>query len=122
MLKWFKRFFEKPKPASASRLYSPDEVPESIETLETAMSRLYRFQPLVKNLPALEELIEYEMDFAGRVIISPDYSQEQANFFRGAFWLSKQIGEKLVGLNEEIRKLDEKLTEAKKKPENIVRR
>ncbi len=120
-LNWFKRFFEKPKPVSASRLFSPDEAPESIEKLETEFSRLQRFQPLVRHLAVIEELIEYEMGLATTVLTDPSQSQERAQFFRGAFWLAKQIGQKLVGLEIEIANKDRALTEAKKKPENVVR-
>lgn len=121
-MKLFDRFFKKPKPVAATRLFSPDEVPDSLETLEASLERLRRFQPLVRNQDALEELISYEMSFAERALTDPAYSAEQAQFFRGAFWLAKQIGQKLVSLNDEIARKDDELTKLKKKPENVVGR
>lgn len=120
-MKWFKRFFEKPKPTSAARLFSPDEVPDNIESLEAEVLRLQRFMPLVRQQAVIEELIEYEMGLATTVLTDPARPQETAQFFRGAFWLAKQIGQKLVGLEMEYANKDQALTEAKRKPENVVR-
>jgi hypothetical protein len=110
-----KRLFEKPKPLEAMKLYSPGDVPDSLETLEASLERLRRVQPLVKHRDLIQDMIEYEMELAQRVLTDPNHPQETRQFFGGAFWLVKQIGQKLNGLDDEIARKEKELTDRKKK-------
>lgn len=114
-----KLWTRKPKPPIASRLYSPDEVPDSLESTERNLARLRRYDEILAVKPMLDELVEEELETAEKNITDPGISQETGQFYRGAFWLAKRLEKRLSHLSRDIEQKERVLTDARKKESGI---
>ena len=115
--RWLK---PKVKAAQSGKLYEPGEAPDSFESINAALERLRRYESLLGNRVVLRELVDEKLAIADKSIANPLISDQTGQFYRGAYWLAKELFEKLAGLENEINERERVLTEARRKKEQTA--
>lgn len=114
-MNFLERWFSKKTAAPPGKLYEPGEVPDSFESLEVSLARLRRYEEILGVQPILRELIDEKLEVADRNLANPLISDQTGQFYRGAYWLAKELFGKLGGLEKEIDDKEKLLTKAKQK-------